>query len=923
MSEYLYPWNPFQDDDDARITGELASVPGGTRVLVVPRAAPFFSENLTIVNSDTNVPLVLGEDYVFSYPFMDFIKNYSKNVYGGIILLKATTALNISISYDTIGGPFVLDDVAYAEAVANIIASGRLADWSQVVNLPSGFPADPHDHPESQTYNYNAFMANLTLLIEAMNNETNNPTVQTQLTQHSADNLRIAHPNGEPDDVGLGNLHDYPVAQESDFDGNSNQLYMVLGITKKLIDKMLAEFLNGSLPADFEETVQEIYDQMNSYLQQTATLAGQVDNKLSNTINGLETFDNGATLKSTKDMLFHTPTNSWYYWGGTYPTGGYVVSGGASPYDASGNLIAGWKVAGAVELETRLSSKTIGLGGDIVGYTAVAGAIARTVNDRLRDTISVRDYYQSSDNGNWALAYNRAKAVNPKVWFPRSNSAYIVTSTLALSAGGGIYSNGATISSPPAADATGTALIKVISATSVSDIELNGITIDGGVNEALTSKNYTRPVQMTGCTNIRFRNVRIVNNPDWSFSLESCKQIIIDNYYQRSFVYANSATTTSLAGGRDGGHLMDCVDATLTNLDIESGDDCIGITSKLSGCANITVRGLKGSSVIASLLIYNEEQDASLNYYSQPCSRLKFSEIHVKDGANCRNIVRVKKYGSTSVINDVSITGVSGKANNSYGVWVGGVNNVYLNDINVESTQVHGAYIENCSRVRGNVKAKANVSTYHGVIVYNSNNCDLILDSDQSAGYGIYLDTVSYSVIKPYSYNCGAGLFSTSAGGGCRMVNCTNVNLPEGNLYGTTTVSYYGLNYSTGNTGCTFGLDLMFYGLVPSTRLPTAYYLKTPAVSLKFKEDSAGTLSVYSNIGCTLTRNAAGNYTVAFSSNMNSTGFQWVLEAYHNGARRTVQLSSAVTVGGFSFLTQDAAGTTTYADHVSLVAWNT
>lgn len=923
MSEYLYPWNPFQDDDDARITGELASVPGGTRVLVVPRAAPFFSENLTITNSDTNTPLVLGEDYVFCYPFMDFIKNYSKNVYGGIILLKATTALNISISYDTIGGPFVLDDVAYAEAVANIISSGRLADWSQVVNLPSGFPADPHDHPESQTYNYNAFMANLTLMIEAMNNETNNPTVQTQLTQHSADNLRIAHPNGEPEDVGLSNLHDYPVAQESDFDGNSNQLYMVLGITKKLIDKMLAEFLNGSLPADFEETVQEIYDQMNSYLQQTATLAGQVDNKLSNTINGLETFDNGATLKSTKDMLFHAPTNSWYYWGGTYPTDGYVVSGGASPYDASGNLIAGWKVAGAVELETRLSSQTIGLGGDIVGYTAVAGAIARTVNDRLRDAISVRDYYQSSDNGNWALAYNRAKAVNPKVFFPRQSSVYMVSTTLVVDSGGAILSDGAIIGSPVSANAGATAIITVISATSATDIELAGFTINGGVNDTQTTANVKSAISLNSCVGVRVGNIKVVNCSGRGIHFDTCTDITVSDYRFRKFNYATASLNTSLAANRNGIKFVDCSDVYVSATDIDSDDTCIRISAKSAAVNNVNVNGVKGASTTSSLVGFAEELNSGSTYYSQNVTGIRIKDVRLLYGKTANGVVSVTKLGSTSVLKDFSIVGVSGKPTTGNGVTVNGVTGVEFDDINVESVNGHGVHIASSTLVKGTVKGRTDASASYGVNLNAVSFSELIANSANSSGYGINLDGVTYSVIKPSAYNCGAGLFSTSAGGGCRMVNCTNVNMPEGNLYGTTTVSYYGLNYSTGNTGCTFGLDLMFYGLVPSTRLPTAYYLKTPAVSLKFKEDSAGTLSTYSNIGCTLTRNAAGNYTVAFSSNMNSTGFQWVLEAYHNGARRTVQLSSAVTVGGFSFLTQDAAGTTTYADHVSLVAWNT
>ena len=117
--------------------------------------------------------------------------------------------------------------------------------------------------------------------------------------------------------------------------------------------------------------------------------------------------------------------------------------------------------------------------------------------------------------------------------------------------------------------------------------------------------------------------------------------------------------------------------------------------------------------------------------------------------------------------------------------------------------------------------------------------------------------------------------------------------------------------------------DVKRSGLIPSTPLGKINYLRQPAASLKFKEDGAQNIILYSSVGCTLTRNGVGNYTVTFTTPMDSTGFQFFLGAWHVGAERKVILSTQITVNGFSFVVRDTAGANTYSDHISLIAYNT
>lgn len=243
MTDLNYAWNPFQDIEANDIKKEAVTTQGGNRVIFIPRKAPFFSKKVKIVNTVTNNELVFGRDYVFCYPFDSFVRAKSRLCYGGIVLLGNTTALQLEIDYSTIGNPFVLDDVSYLAAAGNILVKPRLADWRDITNLPlDGFPPDPHDHPMSQTLDYADLITVQRSLINAMNNETNNPTVQTQLVQHSGKTLAQAHGGGTPADVGLDKIKNYPLCTIDDLQGNSDQLLMTLGVTKELFKMMVKQY---------------------------------------------------------------------------------------------------------------------------------------------------------------------------------------------------------------------------------------------------------------------------------------------------------------------------------------------------------------------------------------------------------------------------------------------------------------------------------------------------------------------------------------------------------------------------------------------------------------------------------------------------------------------------------------------------------
>jgi hypothetical protein len=233
----IYPWNPFNDLTTNRIENELVHVePNPAGVIVLPRKGPFFAREFSIRLRDSGreLSLVAG-DYSFVYPFGAFIRNYSNLVYGGLMVNNVTDITNLEITYNTIGDRFVLDDIAYAQAVANVLTQPRRADWSQITNLPEAFPPPPHDHPASDTYNYEDMIVALHSYIDVMAGGTSNPdSLQARLENHIKADLKDAH-SASLTSLGIKNLKDWAMAEEPDLMGNSTELLMNVATTKILI----------------------------------------------------------------------------------------------------------------------------------------------------------------------------------------------------------------------------------------------------------------------------------------------------------------------------------------------------------------------------------------------------------------------------------------------------------------------------------------------------------------------------------------------------------------------------------------------------------------------------------------------------------------------------------------------------------------
>lgn len=567
-----------------------------------------------------------------------------------------------------------------------------------------------------------------------------------------------------------------------------------------------------------------------------------------------------------------------------------------------GDLLVAMTAEGSVPLADVLMS----LAGARYVMTSKGITVEAAIIGLRGDTTTLLDTYLEADGDDYANAFNRALTRGNNVFIPVGR--HMIRSTVIVPSGKNIFGTGhASILASPEAAADGSGLITVLRANNATDIVMKDFKVDGGAGAIQVAKNYNRTVRFIGCSRIRFMGMNVSRTSDWATSFEDCTEVLVSDYMHRK-------SEGTLHGGRDGLHFLDCYGFAARNLDIESHDDCVGITSEKKGTFDGIVDGLRGSSSIASLAIYNEEMAGGV-YVSMPCRGLRFNNIYLKEGQKCRTVVRVIGYGAASTVRDISVTNVGGVSSASHAVQFGKVVGLTVSNIVVRSEVAtsHGVYFSACSNVKGDVQGSTIGTDREGVHIINSSGVDLTATVRDTAAQAIQLNNSSNVVIRPH-------VDKTTGNNGLRIVNCANVAVPSGSFVGDNMT--YCISQA-GNTDLYISTSIRYSGASPriSSKV-TSQVLEQPAVVLSLKEAADGTLTVFRAYGCSVTRVAVGRYQVTFDTPMVTSQFAFSLTAAHPGNVRQPYTASAVGVNGFTIGVKDSAGTDTYSEYVRLIAYN-
>ena len=122
---------------------------------IIPRFAPFFADSIIIEKLDTEDgnPLLLkkNQDYYLGGHFGEIRPFVGQaRVESLVIFDDRRITGRYRVTYQTLGGPFVLDATGYAEQIANYLVNPFQTTWGEIVGKPIEYPPVPHGHDASE-----------------------------------------------------------------------------------------------------------------------------------------------------------------------------------------------------------------------------------------------------------------------------------------------------------------------------------------------------------------------------------------------------------------------------------------------------------------------------------------------------------------------------------------------------------------------------------------------------------------------------------------------------------------------------------------------------------------------------------------------------------------------------------------------------
>lgn len=333
-----YPYDPSGHASSNLIQNELHSVQPPAAInqasFIVPRAAPFFKENFEIWTQPnrTGVRLREGTDYFFTHKFITGSEHLGRTIYGGVAFTDATRNGNVYLVYQTLGGDFINNDVTILEALSRKLYQDiRFVTWDQLQGVPATFPPNPHRHSLNDISNLDDLVASLDTIANSIlamgsggGGSNSGASAALLLIQEHLKKKTNAH---TAEQVGLGNVKNYPMATEEDIRERRSNVYVNPPAVIKLIDIILEEkqFLSTQQSiANAEENIEAISERLDGFEERDAEMqralsANQEDldalitknNQLGGLISNLNaSVDNAMAVAATANAIAATVTSN-------------------------------------------------------------------------------------------------------------------------------------------------------------------------------------------------------------------------------------------------------------------------------------------------------------------------------------------------------------------------------------------------------------------------------------------------------------------------------------------------------------------------------------------------------------------------------------------------------------------------------------
>ncbi|WP_257292823.1 hypothetical protein [Endozoicomonas sp. ONNA1] len=126
----------------------LTSANGFNYQFIVPRMAPFFTYNLKVIHVATDRELALGIDYTLTHKFKLGTEQLGTSLYGSITFLDKNLNGEVQVTYQTLGGDFILDEELALIMLTSDLIGHRLVNWEDIAQTPATFPPIHHQHQQ-------------------------------------------------------------------------------------------------------------------------------------------------------------------------------------------------------------------------------------------------------------------------------------------------------------------------------------------------------------------------------------------------------------------------------------------------------------------------------------------------------------------------------------------------------------------------------------------------------------------------------------------------------------------------------------------------------------------------------------------------------------------------------------------------------
>lgn len=239
---YTYPFDPTGALTSNAVANErhVLSPPAWKDFyFIVPKQAPYFRDSLRVIHRPSGKLLVEGKDYHCTHYFHAASHGVARRVYGSITMLDKTLTGVLEISYQTIGGDWILDASADLTRLTNTQTNPRITTWEEVVDVPYQFPPIDHQWDLEDLKGVEAILPILEDMSAAIREAAGG-----NFAQHIADKN---NPHSvTKDQVGLDQVQNFPLANIAEAQsGTLNTRYMTPVRTKNFVDSYLIPILDA------------------------------------------------------------------------------------------------------------------------------------------------------------------------------------------------------------------------------------------------------------------------------------------------------------------------------------------------------------------------------------------------------------------------------------------------------------------------------------------------------------------------------------------------------------------------------------------------------------------------------------------------------------------------------------------------------